>query len=405
MDRVILHCDLNGFYASVESLSLDEETKKRPVVVGGDAQSRHGIVLAKNEAAKKYGIVTAETLYQAQKKCPELLILPPHHNLYSHYSKVVNAIYMRYSDYVEKFGIDESWIDITHSMHLFGGAEATAHDIRQTVKKETGLTISVGVSFNKIFAKLGSDYKKPDAVTVIFRGDVERIVHPMPVSNLLFVGKATLRTLHANRIYTIGELAEKEEDFLIRLLGKQGSVLYRYANGLEDDAVRKYYEQEEAKSIGNSITFAKSLVGEDEIKTGTLKLADSVAQRLREAGRRCRGVQIGIKDDDFAYISRQKKLSQSICSTKDIYETAYELISGAWEMSKPIRLLNVTAIHLCDENEEPAQVSFFQTTQTEAEKKYEKADAALDEIRRKYGEESVRFARLLEKNKKQKEKE
>lgn len=405
MNRVILHCDLNGFYASVESLSLDEETRKKPMVVGGDAKSRHGIVLAKNEAAKKYGIVTAETLYQARKKCPDLLVLPPHHALYAHYSKVVNAVYVRYSDYVEKFGIDESWIDITHSMHLFGGPEATAHAIRETVKKETGLTISVGVSFNKIFAKLGSDYRKPDAVTVIMREDVKRMVHPMPVSNLLFVGKATLRILEANGIYTIGDLAKKEEVFLSRLLGKQGSMLYRYARGLDEEPVKKYYEQEEAKTIGNSMTFAKSLVGKEEIKTGTLRLADVVAQRLREAKKRCYGVQIGIKDDDFVSISRQKKLKNSICSTKDIYQTAFALIAEAWEMSKPVRLLNVTAIHLCEENQEQEQMSFFESPLASEETKYEKADAVLDEIRRKYGEESVGFARLLDKNEKKKKDE
>ncbi len=235
------------------------------------------------------------------------------------------------------------------------------------------------------------------------RDDVARMVHPMGVSNLLFVGKATRLILESHRIFTIGDLAKQSEAFLVQLLGKQGSTLYRYANGLEDDAVKKYYEQDEVKTIGNSITFAKSLVGEEEIKTGTLKLADSVAQRLREAQKRCKGVQIGIKDDNFVYISRQKKLKYSICSTKDIYQTAYDLIAESWQMSKPIRLLNVTAIHLCNEEEGEEQISFFEPSQTPREEKYEKADAVLDEIRRKYGEESVGFARLIEKRQKQEE--
>ena len=206
MDRVILHCDLNCFYASVELLS-HPDLRDVPMAVCGDPNSRHGIILAKNEPAKKFGIQTAETIWQAKKKCPDLVLLPPHHDLYREYSRKVNAIYDQYTDLVEHFGIDESWLDVTHTLHLFGGdAKVLADTLRERMKQELGLTLSVGISFNKVFAKLGSDYKKPDATTVISRENWKELVWPLQVGDLLYVGGAARKLLKQYGITTIGQL-------------------------------------------------------------------------------------------------------------------------------------------------------------------------------------------------------
>ena len=276
MDRVILHCDLNCFYASVELLS-HPDLREIPIAVCGDPSSRHGIILAKNEPAKKYGVQTAETIWQAKKKCPGLVLLPPHHNLYREYSHRVNGIYDQYTDLVEPFGIDESWLDVTHTLHLFGGdAAALADALRKRITKELGLTLSVGVSFNKVFAKLGSDYKKPDATTVISRENWQHLVWPLPVGDLLYVGGAARRLLCQYGVETIGQLAACRREMLETLMGKIGVQLYEYANGLDSDPVRPRTSVETAKSVGNSITFPQNLTTREEIRQS---LAD-----LREEG-------------------------------------------------------------------------------------------------------------------------
>lgn len=274
MDRVIFHCDCNSFYASVELLR-HPELRAVPVAVCGDPTNRHGVILAKNEAAKRFGVQTAETVYAACRKCPDLHLLPPHHDEYRRMSRVVNAIYARYTDLVEPFGIDESWLDMTGSWHLFGKSPAEVADrLRREVKEETGLTISVGVSFNKVFAKLGSDYRKPDATTVIFAGDVERIVHPLPVEALLYVGKSACCTLRAMGIRTIGEAAKADEEALAAALGKAGRQLSRYARGLEDSPVRPAGQPREIKTVGNGMTFRRDLTAPEEVRAGLQALAD-----------------------------------------------------------------------------------------------------------------------------------
>ena len=232
-ERIILHCDLNSFYASVELLDKPALWEV-PVAVCGDPKTRHGIILAKNEPAKKYGIQTAETVWQAKKKCPGLVLLPPHHDLYKMWSVRVNDIYERFTDLIEPFGIDESWLDVTNSLHLFGGdAKALADTLRERIKREFGLTISVGVSFNKVFAKLGSDYKKPDAITRIERDNYKEIAYPLPATDLFYVGPATERKLRGVGIHTIGQLAEASPKLLEYKLGKMGLVLHTFANGLD----------------------------------------------------------------------------------------------------------------------------------------------------------------------------
>ena len=310
-DRYILHCDCNGFFASVELLSYPELWDK-PVAVGGDSETRHGIVLAKNEAAKKYGIKTAETLWQARKKCPDLIVLPPHHDRYSHYSKIINGIYTQYTDLVEPFGIDESWLDVTNTYMLFADSpQQLADELRQRIKYETGLTISVGVSFNKIFAKLGSDYKKPDATTLITRENFREIVWPLPVNDLLYVGHAAQHVFQRYRIRTIGDLARFDREALLALLGKNGGQLHDFANGLDDAPVAPAGQYTPPKSVGNGMTFPKNLCGPQEIRAGITLLSDQVAARLRGHGMKCYCVSLSVRDPDFRDSSRQKQIRRS----------------------------------------------------------------------------------------------
>ena len=280
MDRVILHCDMNGFFASVELLDYPQ-LKDKPMAVCGNPDNRHGIILAKNEIAKSYGVVTAETLWQARKKCPQLQTVPPHHDKYRHYSKLINEIYLRYTDMVEPFSVDESWLDVTGSLRLFGTGRQIADTLRETVKKELGLTLSAGVSFNKIFAKMGSDYKKPDATTVITRENFKSLLWPMDIGSMFFVGKATARKLHDFGIKTIGELAMSDKKMISSLLGKQGGVIHDYANGLDMTPVLRYDQLEKIKSIGNGTTFRRNLQGPDDLQVAVMGLSDTVAPRRR----------------------------------------------------------------------------------------------------------------------------
>ena len=391
MERVILHCDMNCFYASVELLS-HPEFRDVPMAVCGDPTSRHGIILAKNESAKRLGVKTAETIWQAKKKAPGLVLLPPHHQLYREYSRKVNAIYGQYTDLVEPFGIDESWLDITGSLHLFGGdARAVADQLRERVKRELGLTISVGVSFNKIFAKLGSDYKKPDATTVISPDNWREIVWPLPVGALLFVGQAVEGVLKSHGIVTIGQLAACRPEVLENLLGKQGYQLHRYANALEDSPVRRQGEREMVKSVGNGNTFSQNLTKWPEVRTGLSQLSDSVAIRMRAQGLYCGGVAVTIRDAQFKTITRQKRLPESTHLMRDIYQAALELTEAAWREGSPIRMLTVTALHITEAAESYQQLDLLGAPQAEKNEKQEKLEQAMDSIRGKFGKGAIAF--------------
>ena len=390
MDRVILHCDCNGFFASVEC-ALNPDLKNVPMAVGGDQEARHGIILAKNELAKKYNIQTAETIYSAKKKCPSLVIVPPHHDLYEEYSQRVNAIYAQYTDLVEKFGIDESWLDVTGSQRLFGTGKEIADILRKRIREEIGITISVGVSFNKVFAKLGSDYKKPDATTVISRDNFKEIVYPLSVKDLLFVGKRTAETLSKMRINTIGELANADENILCKMLGKQGEMIYRYARG-EDNSPVDPHSNDEVKSVGNGMTFRRDLYGEKDIFCGITHLSESIAARMRRKGVKCTVVQVTIKNPDLVSIQRQEKLDHPTNLAREIAQKAMELVRRNWNMSSPIRMLTVTGGGIvCEDGE--CQLSFFE--ESVQNPKQEKLEKALDSIRDKYGKDAVQNANLL----------
>ncbi len=393
MARVIFHCDLNCFYASVELLS-HPELQNVPVAVCGDPEQRHGIILAKNEPAKQLGIKTAETIWQAKRKCPDLILLAPHHTLYAEYSKKVNAVYNEYTDLVEPFGIDESWLDVTGSLHLFGGdARALADALRERLRRELGLTISVGVSFNKVFAKLGSDYKKPDATTVIPPDDWQELVWPLPVGDLLYVGRAAADVLGKYGVFTIGELAACKVDMLDTLLGKLGRQLHAYANGRDDSPVRPADERESVKSVGNSTTFRRDLTKWDELKTGVALLSDSVAMRLRRHGLYCGGVQLALRDSKFNNVSRQKLLPHSTHLMREIEDAALELLQSAWKPPTPVRLLSVTALHLTDRAETYEQLDLF-AAPPRAQEKQEAVEGAMAKIREKYGKGAISYAKL-----------
>lgn len=392
MDRVILHCDMNGFFASVELLDYPQ-LKDKPMAVCGNPENRHGIILAKNELAKACGVVTAETLWQARKKCPDLQVVPPHHKKYKHYSKLINEIYLRYTDMVEPFSVDESWLDVTASRQLFGSGRQIADEIRETVKKELGLTLSAGVSFNKIFAKMGSDYKKPDATTEITRDNYKDIIWPLDIRAMFFVGKVTAEKLRGFGIKTIGELANADKNALIGLLGKQGGVIHDYANGLDITPVLRFDQQEKIKSVGNGTTFRRNLTGIEDIRAGVTGLSDTVASRLRKYKMKAFGVKVDIKDPQFKVISRQMQLDNPTNLTETIADTAMEIITKHWRMRDPIRMLTITAINLCDENQ-AQQLSLFADENISVERE-EKAERAMDDIREKFGDNAISFGSLI----------
>ena len=391
-DRTILHCDMNGFFASVELLD-HPELADQPMAVCGDPKNRHGIILAKNEIAKSYGIVTAETLWQARRKCPSLKVVPPHHNKYKDYSRRINSIYQRYTDLVEPFSIDESWLDVTGSRRLFGDGKKIADEIRAAVKEELGLTLSAGVSFNKIFAKMGSEYKKPDATTVISRENYKDILWPLPVGEMFFVGSATAEKLERNGIRTIGALAQADRAWLTGLLGKQGKMLNLYANGLDDSPVAPMTQKRMIKSVGNSVTFSRDLSGEQDIRTAVISLSDTVAGRLRKYELKASGVKVDIKDTSLKVISRQKQLDSPTDNTNEIFRAALEIIRDSWNMDRPIRLLSVTGINLSD-GDEDVQLSFF-GGESEPDAKAGKLDETMDLIREKFGKKSITFGSII----------
>ena len=395
-DRIILHCDGNSFFASVESV-LRPELKQVPMAVTGNPENRHGIVLAKNELAKEYGIRTAETIWSAKRKCPDLVCVPPHHDVYHQYYEKLNRIYLDYTDLVEPFSIDESFLDVTGSIHLFQMTpKELADNIRRRVREELGLTISVGVSFCKVFAKLGSDYKKPDATTVIFREDVPAIVYPLPVSDLLFVGKKSVEILERYSIHTCEDVSRLDRDFLVRILGKQGDQLYTYIHGLDQDPVHDFYEKREVKSVGNSITFKHDLVGEAEIRAGINELSDSVASRLRQKELKAYTIQVALRDPDFKTIQRQRKLKRPTYLQKEISQISMELVRDTWDLQRPVRLLSVTGTDLVSQDDpQPEQMSLFDTeteSQGKREERQEALESTMDSIRARFGKDKIGFA-------------
>ena len=393
MENGILHVDMNNFYASVETL-FAPQYRNVPMAVAGDKESRHGIILAKNMLAKERGVKTAEPIWQAMRKCPDLQLVPPHHRRYAEFSRLAQKIYYDYTDRVESFGLDECWLDVYGSQRLFGDGEEIAQAIRQRVKAELGLTVSVGVSFNKVFAKLGSDYKKPDAVTVFGRDKMESVIWQLPAGDMLLVGPTTQRTLAKYGVATIGDIARLDVKVLQRLLGRLGETLWRYANGLDDSPVRKAGQAEEVKTVGNSTTLPRDVTSEEEIRRTLLELAESVGARLRRMGLKAGEVQITVRGGDFQEIQRQRKVDPPACDSQTLYRAALDLYrreNKHW----PVRLLGVRAGRLTGDGEE--QTSLFGEEDRE---RLERLESAVDLVRERFGKGSVARALSLEKEEK-----
>ena len=392
MERVILHCDLNSFYASVELLDYPE-LRDKPVAVCGDPNSRHGIILAKNEPAKAFKVQTAETIWQARRKCPDLILLPAHHGKYREYSRKVNAVYERYTDLVEPFSIDESWLDVTGTLHLFHtDGKGLADRIRRAVREELGLTVSVGVSFNKVFAKMGSDYKKPDATTVVSRGNYRELLWPLPVTDLLFVGRAAARVLAGYGVHTIGDLARFDRAALGEILGKGGYTLHDYATGMEHSPVIPARDMPGPKSVGNGLTFPRNLVGWAELRTALSELADEVAARLRKHALKCTTVQVTIRDPNFKDICRQKRLPAPTYVSRDLSEAVMELIRASWEPTAPIRALTITGQSLVGEDDAGEQLDLFARDAAPRRDRLERLGHTVDELRARFGRDAVGLA-------------
>ena len=381
MDRIILHSDCNCFYASVEMLH-HPELEGLPLAVGGDPEARHGIVLTANYIAKRKGVKTGMALWQARAACPDLIFLPPRMDLYLRFSRMAREIYLEYTDQVENFGCDEAWLSVEKSRGIKGDGMTIAKEISDRIKTELGITVSIGVSWNKIFAKLGSDYKKPDAITLISRENYKRIVWPLPASDLLYVGRSTSRKLSSVGIRTIGELANADPSHLHSLLGKMGYVLHGFANGLDDSPVTTDGYHAPIKSIGNSTTAPRDLTCDTDVKIILMALSESVAARLRKNGFCAGVVEISIRDNGLFSFTRQVKLKRATNITDEIMKAAYGLFQSHYLWEHPIRSLGVRGSNLTLDHM-PVQLSLF--TDEELRERQEKLDRMTDEIRRRFG--------------------
>lgn len=388
--RTILHSDLNNFYASVESL-FHPEYVGCPLVVCGRVEDRHGIVLAKNMIAKKAGVKTGMVLFEAKKLCPNLVCIEAHHDLYLKYSRAVRKIYLEYTDQVEPFGIDEAWLDVTHSNACGGDGYKIAEEIRKRVKEEIGLTVSIGVSFNKVFAKLGSDMKKPDAVTVISKDNFKNKVWGLPASDLLYVGRATKDKLEKLNIHTIGELATFSKPILTSKLGKWGEVLLSYARGQDVDPVRKYDEFEELKSIGNSITYYRDIKTDDDVYSLLILLSESVCARMKHAGFKCaRTLSLVVTNDKLETTVRMTKATTPMSLSTEMAQTAFDLFKKTFSWSTAlVRMLGITVSDFTEHK----QLALF-----EDEKKKDKLvklENVVEQMREKYGRKIINKAVIL----------
>lgn len=389
--RTILHSDLNNFYASVECLRRPE-IRGFPVVVVGSKEDRHGIVLAKNMIAKRAGVKTGDVYWEARQKCGRTLVeVQADFAEYLRVSKAVREIYGDYTDKIEAYGIDECWLDVTESLNLFGGGYEIAQEIRRRVKREIGITVSVGVSWNKIFAKLGSDMKKPDAVTVITRENYRSAVWGLPVEDLLYVGNATKRKLNGIGIKTIGQLAQADEGLLVNLLGKWGSYLHTFANGEDRSPVTTVGAEETVKSIGNSLTVYRDLTDEEDVRMVLRLLADCVGARMRETGlTRARTVRLYARASDLSGYQKQGKLPRPGCNVSEISETAFRLFREAYPWDTAVRGLGVSVSDFCFGAE---QLDLFGSFQKD--EKQRRLDRAIDRLRQRYGNNVIQSAIVL----------
>lgn len=390
--RAILHSDANCFYASCEMV-LNPDLREKAVAVCGSSEERHGIVLAKSEKAKKAGITTGMTNSEALKLCPDLIIVPPRFEYYSKFSKLLHKIYERYTDLIEPYGLDECWLDVSDSIK---SPYEIAEEIRQAVKDELGLTVSIGVSFNKVFAKLGSDLKKPDAITVISEADFKSKIWPLPCSDLLYCGRQTTEKLHSFGVKTIGQLASLPRDFIEGRLGKNGILIWEFANGLDTSPVAHMNDKVQAKSIGHGITCIENLVNNDEAKKVIVSLSQDVGYKLRKSGLCARGVSLTIKNELLVSTSYQARVDNPIWDEVSLANEAYKLLEKNYNWSFNVRAISVTAIDLVS-NDVPIQASVFFDNDKEEKKK--RLFKAIDDVNNAYGKGVLKPATVLDEKK------
>lgn len=395
MERIILHCDMNNFYASVECM-LNPSLKGHPVAVGGDVENRHGIILAKNYEAKKYGIQTGEALWQAKQKCQDLIIVPPNYEEYLKYSRLAHAIYEEYTDLIEPYGMDEVWLDISSSSRPFCYGEQVANELRERIKFELGLTISVGVSFCKVFAKLGSDLKKPDAVTVIPKDSFRELIWHLPASDMVGVGRATGKLLAGYGIRTIGDLANAYPDLIQKKLGKNGMLLLAFANGEDRSRVSRQDFEPPMKSVGHGITTMQDLENNAEVWRIMLALTQDIGKKLRLYNKNAGGVAIFVRyvqDKQIFGKQWQCHLPMRTHSAAIIAREAYGLFERNYNWAYPVRSVTVRAINLRSQ-EEPEQIGFFMNPQ-EVDRR-ERLETVIEEIRDRFGKYAIQPATLCQ---------
>lgn len=388
MEREILHVDCNKFYASVECY-LHPQLRDKPVAVGGSEQSRHGIILTKNEIASKYGLVVGEPLWKARQKCPDLIIVPPNFPVYIEFSRKVRKILEDYTDLIEPFGLDESWIDVTGDWKKSG--YTIAQEIRQRVKNEVGITVSIGLSFNKIFAKLGSDYKKPDAVTVINRDNYKDIVWELPCSDLLMIGRATTKKLNYYGIYTIGDVAMADDRFMKNLLGKNGQMLQRFARGQDTSPVRHMSLSRDIKSIGNSTTTPRDLKNDEDVKIIFTVLAESVSRRMRKHGVKGVTLTISVRDCKLNTFTRQCTMQAPTNVSAELIKNAMALFSANYNWENPIRSLGLSVTDF----DFDGILQYDISGSVEKREKLERLETAVDKLKDRYGNYCIQKATAL----------
>ncbi len=398
--RTILHSDLNCFYASVEMM-LDPKLRGKAVAVCGSTENRHGIVLAKSELAKKAGVKTGMVNWEARQTCPNLIIVPPQYEQYVKYSELTRTIYQRYTDLIEPFGMDECWLDVSGSERICGDGHQVAESIRSAVKEELGLTVSIGVSFTKTFAKLGSDMKKPDAITYITPESYRRQVWPLPASDLLYVGRATTAKLERRGIHTIGELAQCDCGLLKSWLGVNGTKIWEFANGLDYSRVRPFEYEPIAKSVGHGITCTADLDNEYEVQQVLFELAQGVSRRLRQAHLTATRIQLCVRDNELSYREYPCKLDYPTQSWREMTDCAFALFRLRYTWQHPIRAVTIRAIDLVDDRI-PQQLDLF--GDHERRKRINDLEIAVDEIRNRFGRDSIKLCSAMNGIKVQKDK-
>ena len=390
-DRIILHSDLNCFYASVEA-NENPKLRDRAIAVCGSTEDRHGIVLTASYPAKRRGVKTGMANWQARNACPGLICVPPHYDLYVKYSKLVRGIYLRYTDQMEPYGMDECWLDVSGNRRLQGGGTAIAEEIRKAVKEELGLTVSIGVSFNKVFAKLGSDMKKPDAVTALPREDWKGRIWPLPVSELLYVGPATTRKLMTRNILTIGDLAMTPPELLHSWFGKNGIVLWRFANGEDNSRVMQANYEAPIKSVGHGITCSCDLRDHESVWRVMLELCQDIGHRLRLYDLSAQGVRLAVRGNDLSTSQYQAQLGYPSQSPMEIAQAARLLFQARYAWDTPVRALTVTGINLVPANQ-PVQLDMF--GDEERRMRRQKLEDCVDEIRNRFGKHAIFSAALM----------